>query len=444
MLPLSYRFAPGMPERRRHRARAAARAAGQLRAVGLRMARAGAAPGARDDACCARCPKELRRSLAPMPETAAAVLEGLRPRREPLRAGLSRELERVRGVRVAEAAWDLARLEPHLRMRFAIEDERRARGGGGRRPRRAARAGAAAAARRAGGRGGRDRAPRHAHVGGGRDPARGDAAGHGRRGPRLPGAGRRGGDGRAWRLWKPQRAQARAMRLRDAAAAAAHDPGAAAAAGQSRGAGAGGARRPLEGDPTRCRRRSTGSSARFGGPAWDAGGVRAAARTGRRRVDGGARGGARPGRRRASRPRARSSSGWTRCRCRPFEEARRDVQRQLGRLVHPGFITSAGVERLDDVVRYLRAAARRLDRLPDATAADRDRMTHDPRARGALASARVGSGDRLAARGAARGAVRPGTRHARAGVGQASAPALEQREGAFRRPRSCTGGSRRC
>jgi ATP-dependent helicase HrpA len=58
----------------------------------------------------------------------------------------------------------------------------------------------------------------------------------------------------------------------------------------------------------------------------------------------------------------------------PFEEPRRDVQRQLGRLVHPGFITSAGVARLDDIVRYLRAAARRLDRLPDATAADRDRM----------------------------------------------------------------------
>ena len=32
------------------------------------------------------------------------------------------------------------------------------------------------------------------------------------------------------------------------------------------------------------------------------------------------------------------------------------------------------LSRLDDIVRYLRAAARRLDRLPDATAADRDRM----------------------------------------------------------------------
>jgi ATP-dependent helicase HrpA len=58
----------------------------------------------------------------------------------------------------------------------------------------------------------------------------------------------------------------------------------------------------------------------------------------------------------------------------PFEDARQDVQRQLGRLVHPGFITSAGVGRLADLVRYLHAAARRLDRLPDATAVDRDRM----------------------------------------------------------------------
>jgi ATP-dependent helicase HrpA len=58
----------------------------------------------------------------------------------------------------------------------------------------------------------------------------------------------------------------------------------------------------------------------------------------------------------------------------PFEEARRDVQRQLGRLVYPGFITPTGVNRLEDVVRYLTAAGRRLDRLPDATAADRDRM----------------------------------------------------------------------
>jgi ATP-dependent helicase HrpA len=42
--------------------------------------------------------------------------------------------------------------------------------------------------------------------------------------------------------------------------------------------------------------------------------------------------------------------------------------------VHPGFITDAGVKRLPDVERYLHAAARRLERLPDAPAPDLDKM----------------------------------------------------------------------
>jgi ATP-dependent helicase HrpA len=54
--------------------------------------------------------------------------------------------------------------------------------------------------------------------------------------------------------------------------------------------------------------------------------------------------------------------------------ARDDVERQLRRLVHPGFIADAGVKRLPDVERYLQAAARRLERLPDAPAPDRDKM----------------------------------------------------------------------
>ena len=48
--------------------------------------------------------------------------------------------------------------------------------------------------------------------------------------------------------------------------------------------------------------------------------------------------------------------------------------RQLARLVPPGFIARTGAARLPDVERYLQAAARRLERLPDATAVDRDRM----------------------------------------------------------------------
>ena len=57
-----------------------------------------------------------------------------------------------------------------------------------------------------------------------------------------------------------------------------------------------------------------------------------------------------------------------------FDEVRRDVGAQIGRLVFPGFITATGARRLPDVERYLRAAARRLERLPNAPAPDLDRM----------------------------------------------------------------------
>jgi ATP-dependent helicase HrpA len=41
-----------------------------------------------------------------------------------------------------------------------------------------------------------------------------------------------------------------------------------------------------------------------------------------------------------------------------------DVSTQVARLVHPGFLAATGARRLPDVVRYLRAADRRLDKLP--------------------------------------------------------------------------------
>jgi ATP-dependent helicase HrpA len=58
----------------------------------------------------------------------------------------------------------------------------------------------------------------------------------------------------------------------------------------------------------------------------------------------------------------------------PLRDARQDVAEQLGSLVFPGFVTATGTARLPDVVRYLRAADRRLERLPDNVAVDRDRM----------------------------------------------------------------------
>jgi ATP-dependent helicase HrpA len=54
--------------------------------------------------------------------------------------------------------------------------------------------------------------------------------------------------------------------------------------------------------------------------------------------------------------------------------ARQDVARQLGRLVYPGMLTGAGLDRLDDVERYLRAARQRLERLPQNVPVDRRRM----------------------------------------------------------------------
>jgi ATP-dependent helicase HrpA len=53
---------------------------------------------------------------------------------------------------------------------------------------------------------------------------------------------------------------------------------------------------------------------------------------------------------------------------------REDVARQLGRLVYPGMLAATGIARLDDVERYLRAAAQRLERLPSRVVRDRERM----------------------------------------------------------------------
>ena len=51
-----------------------------------------------------------------------------------------------------------------------------------------------------------------------------------------------------------------------------------------------------------------------------------------------------------------------------------DVRAQLRRLVRPGFVTATGLERLDDVLRYLRGLDRRLDKLPDDPARDERKM----------------------------------------------------------------------
>ncbi len=51
-----------------------------------------------------------------------------------------------------------------------------------------------------------------------------------------------------------------------------------------------------------------------------------------------------------------------------------DVRNQLRELTHPGFVTSAGTSRLGDLLRYLDAAGRRLQRLPADVRRDAERQ----------------------------------------------------------------------
>ncbi|HEY9263320.1 MAG TPA: DUF3418 domain-containing protein, partial [Mycobacterium sp.] len=51
-----------------------------------------------------------------------------------------------------------------------------------------------------------------------------------------------------------------------------------------------------------------------------------------------------------------------------------DIRAQLARLTPAGFVTATGVARLADLTRYLSAVSRRLERLPQALNADRERM----------------------------------------------------------------------
>ncbi|MDJ0923405.1 MAG: ATP-dependent RNA helicase HrpA [Acidimicrobiia bacterium] len=57
-----------------------------------------------------------------------------------------------------------------------------------------------------------------------------------------------------------------------------------------------------------------------------------------------------------------------------FDAALRDVADQVSALVYRGFMTAIGSDRLPDVRRYLEAAARRLDRLPQDPARDQQQM----------------------------------------------------------------------
>ena len=66
-------------------------------------------------------PKDLRRNFVPAPDTARALLADLGPTSESLLETLQRELHRHTGVLVPITAFDLDKLPPHLRVTFAVE-----------------------------------------------------------------------------------------------------------------------------------------------------------------------------------------------------------------------------------------------------------------------------------------------------------------------------------
>jgi ATP-dependent RNA helicase HrpA len=67
-------------------------------------------------------PKDLRRIFVPAPDTARAVLARLGAPRGDLLDALSRELGRLAGLPVPKSAFDFSRLPPHLRVTYRVMD----------------------------------------------------------------------------------------------------------------------------------------------------------------------------------------------------------------------------------------------------------------------------------------------------------------------------------
>ena len=369
-LDLSYRFEPGA-ENDGVTVHVPLRQLGQVRADRFEWL----VPGLREELVTTLIrglPKELRKPLVPVPETAARVLAGLEPRRRPLAEDLSRL------VAVPPGAWDFSRLPPHLRMTFRVEDERR---------------GVLAE--------GNDLAEVRARV---RPLLRSELTAAA---SKLERTGMT-----AWAFGSlPREVTLRGTGQAVRAYPALVDEGATVGVAvletpaAQRASMRAGTRRLLMltiASPARFVLDRLGNAGRLalssaphgsaaavvddaivaavealmaeaGGPAWDEAGfarlrdhvagnladtVAATVAVVVRILD-------------AARELEARLEPLTAVALQP---ARADVRAQLRRLVHPGFVAATGIARLPDVERYLRAALRRIERLPDATAVDRDRM----------------------------------------------------------------------
>jgi ATP-dependent helicase HrpA len=323
-------------------------------------------------------PKELRKRLVPAPDVAAQVLAGLEPRRRPLLEDVARNVEALRGVAIPPQAWDLSKLPPHLRVTFRVEDAEGEPMASGRdldrvraavRPRlRAELATAAASLERSGLTSWTlDRLPREVTLPGTGEAVRaypalvdeGETVGvRVLDSPAAQRAAMHAGTRRLLLLAVPSPARYVRDRLGNAAkltlSAAPH--GSVAAVLEDAIAAT-----------------VDALTAEAGGPAWDAAGWRrlrdhVAGELAERAAQVVAHVVAILD---AAREVERRLEPLTAA---PLAPARADVQDQLIRLVRPGFVSATGAARLPDLERYLKAAAQRLDRLPNAVAVDRDRM----------------------------------------------------------------------
>ncbi|MBL6279481.1 ATP-dependent RNA helicase HrpA [Micromonospora fiedleri] len=80
-------------------------------------------PGLREELVIAlirSLPKPVRRNFVPVPDFARAALAAITPGEEPLLDALTRQLRRMTGVTVPREAWDLGRLPAHLRVTFRV------------------------------------------------------------------------------------------------------------------------------------------------------------------------------------------------------------------------------------------------------------------------------------------------------------------------------------
>ena len=323
-------------------------------------------------------PKDLRRRLVPVPEVVAEVMPSLEPGSGPLVDTLGRALERTRGIRIPADAWDTTRLPAHLRPRFRVRDSEGERLAEGDelpalreelRPR--LRADLARATRGLERHGLRQwtigTLPREVALPGAGDAVRGY--------PALVDEG----DAVGVEVFETAHAAEEAMRagtrrlllLTIASPIRTVQDGLPLAAQLTLSAAPHGSVRAVLEDTTAAAVDALVEA--VGGPVYDerefvrlrqqvAGGL--ADLTGRvvrlvvRVLD-------------AARAVQVRLDDLTAPALRP---ARSDLERQLRRLVYPGFVADVGARRLADLERYLQAASRRLDRLPVAAAADADRM----------------------------------------------------------------------